>query len=74
VSGILEYPALRKTDKVYLSNIDKDRIVEIETEIQEIIGRENCPPVLKSKICKNCSYYDFCYVDEEFTELQNFQN
>ena len=34
VSGLLEYPALRKTDKVYLSNIDRERIVEIVADIK----------------------------------------
>jgi CRISPR-associated exonuclease Cas4 len=65
VSGILEYPALRKTDKVYLSNIDRERIVEIVADIEKINENDTCPPVINSKICKNCSYYDFCYVDEE---------
>ncbi|HQI44357.1 MAG TPA: Dna2/Cas4 domain-containing protein, partial [Dysgonamonadaceae bacterium] len=26
---------------------------------------DDCPPVIHSKICKNCSYYDFCYVEEK---------
>lgn len=65
VSGILEYPALRKTDKIYLSSIDKERILEIIADIQQITEKESCPPVINNKICKNCSYYDFCYVDEE---------
>ena len=64
VSGILEYPKLRKTHEIYLSDIDRERIVEIENEISEIINSENCPPKIDSNICKRCSYYDFCYADE----------
>jgi CRISPR-associated exonuclease Cas4 len=64
VSGILEYPKLRKTHEIYLSDIDRERIVEIEKEISEIINSENCPPKINSNICKKCSYYDFCWVDE----------
>ncbi|MBE9468105.1 MAG: CRISPR-associated protein Cas4 [Bacteroidetes bacterium] len=64
VSGILEYPTLRKTHEIFLSDIDRERIVEIENEIEEIINSENCPPKINSNICKRCSYYDFCWVDE----------
>lgn len=64
VSGILEYPKLRKTEEMFLSDVDRNRIVEIEAAIEKIINSENCPPVIDSKICKRCSYYDFCYSDE----------
>ncbi|HOJ67101.1 MAG TPA: Dna2/Cas4 domain-containing protein [Paludibacteraceae bacterium] len=37
----------------------------MEKEITEIIQSDDCPPVIHSKICKNCSYYDFCYVEEK---------
>ncbi len=65
VSGILEYPKLRKKKEIYLSDIDRERILEIEKEIEEITGSETCPDVINSKICKRCSYYDFCYAGEE---------
>lgn len=64
VSGILEYPKLRKKEEIYLSDIDRERIVEIETDIEKIINSENCPPVIDSKICKKCSYFDFCFIQE----------
>ena len=64
VSGILEYPKLRKTHEIYLSDIDRERIVEIENEILDIINSKNCPQKINSSICKKCSYYDFCYASE----------
>lgn len=64
VSGILEYPKLRKKEQVYLSDIDRNRIVEIETDIAKILDSENCPPVIDNKICNRCSYFDFCYSGE----------
>lgn len=64
VTGILEYPTLRQTDKVLLTNPDRERIVEIEKDIARIVEAENCPAVISSKICKQCSYYEFCYVSE----------
>ena len=64
VTGILEYPALRKTDKVILSETDRIRIKEILKDIQEIVESEVCPLCINAKICKSCSYYEFCYVGE----------
>lgn len=64
VGAILEYPKERRTEEVYLSSIDVERIKEIEKEIVELINSEQVPKVEKKARCKNCSYYDFCFVDE----------
>ena len=64
VSGILEYPKERKTEEVYLSVVDKEEIRVMEKEISEIINREKVPDLVKMSRCKNCSYYDFCFVGE----------
>lgn len=64
VTGILEYPKLRKTEEVVLSDIDREAIVEMSAEIERIIRSETCPSLAKKGICKNCSYFDFCYSGE----------
>ena len=64
VTGILEYPELRQTTKVNLADADRQKIKEIEEKIAQLISADNCPPVINAKICKSCSYYDFCYVQE----------
>lgn len=64
VRGILEYPIMRKREDVMLSEVDRDRIREMEKEIIGLLENEVCPPALHAKICKNCSYYEFCYVEE----------
>ncbi len=64
VKGILEYPVLRKKDEIVLSEVDRDKLKEMEQEIKNIIENETCPPIEKKKLCKNCSYYEFCYVEE----------
>lgn len=64
VKGILEYPAMRKTDTIFLSDRDRQEIVEIKERIEEIVSTENCPERLQVSRCKNCSYFDFCWSGE----------
>lgn len=68
VTGLLEYPALRQTNKVFLTNEDRVQILEIVDDVRRIIENDDCPAVVFSKICKNCSYYDFCFSGE--TDLE----
>lgn len=65
VSGVLEYPVLRKKDTVCLSEVDREMISEMKADILRIIESDVCPPLEKKRICKNCSYLDFCYSGEE---------
>ena len=65
VTGIIEYPKLRKTEEVLLSRIDRDELRQMEKRICEIVQNEVCPPLIKKAVCKNCSYYEFCYTKEE---------
>lgn len=65
VTGVLEYPKLRKTSAVYLNDVDRETIIAMKQDIKQIITNEKCPPVLKKNICKSCSYFDFCYSKEE---------
>ena len=65
ISGILEYPTLRHTARVTLSDNDRAKIQNMEREIKQIVESETCPSVINARICKSCSYYEFCYVKEE---------
>lgn len=62
--GIMEYPTLRQTKEVFLSDEDKIYLKKTVTEIPQITQSEICPPKIKVKLCKNCSYYELCYIDE----------
>jgi CRISPR-associated exonuclease Cas4 len=64
VRGILEYPTLRHTSEVVLTDEDRNKICEIRNDIRQIVENEQCPTVINSKICTRCSYYEFCYVEE----------
>lgn len=65
VIGVLEYPVLRQTESVELGEDDREMIREMEIDILQIINREVCPPLEKKGICRNCSYFDFCFTKEE---------
>lgn len=63
-SAILEYPRLKQRE---LLDWNEDYIAMIEgwlAETRDIVSREKCPPVINSKICKSCSYFELCYIDE----------
>lgn len=64
VKGILEYPALRKTANVSLTEDDRREIQRQLKLIDQVIGAERCPPVEKKARCRSCSYYEFCFVTE----------
>ena len=63
-TGLLEYPTMRQTLPVELTDSDREEIRRMEQEITDIIESDNCPPLVKKRLCKSCSYYDFCYATE----------
>ena len=62
--AIVEYPKLRKTEDVYLSNIDIENLKEIVMKIADI-KEGDCPGITMEPICKKCAYYDFCWCGED---------
>jgi CRISPR-associated exonuclease Cas4 len=62
VGGKLEYPKLKETTEVELTKEDETKLTEIEKEIDRIIKYKNAPDKVEMKICKKCSYFDFCWV------------
>ena len=65
VTGIIEYPKLRQRETVFLDDKDIEEILKWEFEIKTIVEAETCPPAIKKSICKQCSYFEFCYVTED---------
>lgn len=64
VTGILEYPKIKATSTIELTEADRVYLKLVMVNIEGIVAGEICPPLLKAKICKSCSYYDFCYCAE----------
>lgn len=63
-TGVLEYPKLRKTMEVLLSEPDRKYIEDSIKKIEDIIEASSCPQRIQKSKCKNCSYFDFCYANE----------
>jgi CRISPR-associated exonuclease Cas4 len=64
VKGVLEYPKLRQTKDIDFTDEDQRYLRQTVQQIEAIIGDESCPPVINARFCKQCSYYDFCYITE----------
>ena len=64
-NGVIEYPQLREIETVFLEDEDRKYLKNSIAAIKGLLELDVCPPVIHAKICKNCSYYDFCYVREE---------
>lgn len=62
VTGILEYPKQRKTKQVELTVADRTAIELWKKDIQHIIQKEHCPDVVRKPYCKNCAYFDYCFI------------
>ena len=62
LKGKIDYPLLKKTMKVELSDEDKNEIERILGEISEIKRAELPPALAGSKLCKKCAYFDLCFV------------
>jgi len=64
VNGIIEYPKLRETTKVELTDDDVVILEKMIADTEQIVNSEACPAKIDAKCCKTCSYYEFCYVNE----------
>ncbi|HKK44845.1 MAG TPA: CRISPR-associated protein Cas4 [Balneolaceae bacterium] len=60
--GELNYPKLRQTKRVVLSNKDRETIEQkIIPNIKKIRNREKPPRTVEWEVCKYCSYNELCY-------------
>ncbi|MEQ8469693.1 MAG: CRISPR-associated protein Cas4 [Marinoscillum sp.] len=59
--GVIEYPKLREKEQVLWEQGDQEKVEQWIDRVKENIKMEHPPEVINSKICKSCSYHDFCY-------------
>jgi CRISPR-associated exonuclease Cas4 len=64
VTGLLEYPKLRKLSEVVLQESDRQQITEWEQGVQKILQQPEAPERIQKSKCRKCSYYDFCWISE----------
>ena len=62
LKGILDYPLLKQTVEVNLTDEDRENLDNIIIGIKEILRKENPPALEKKSICKKCAYFDLCFV------------
>ena len=61
VTGEINYPLLRKIEKIELADDDEKELENIMKKIHQIISFEMPPEKQNKKICKKCSYFELCY-------------
>lgn len=62
VTGEIDYPKLRQKVNVQLNQNDRNELNKIKEEIVGIINSKDPPDVINKSFCKNCSYYELCYI------------
>lgn len=63
-TGLIEYPKLRQTQPVLLTDDDVPMVEGWMRDIEQIVASETCPDRIAKSKCRSCSYFDFCYVEE----------
>lgn len=56
----LDYPLIKKTEEILLSESDEAQIIEILRDIARIISSPTVPEGQQGRICKKCAYFDLC--------------
>lgn len=62
LTGKIDYPLLKETVDVVLSDDDIIMIDDILKEIEAIVAETVPPTLTKKNICKSCAYFDLCYI------------
>ncbi len=62
--GKINYPKLRKTLDVVLSDDDLEKMGDILNDIARIIRQDKPPEKIERSKCKGCSYFQLCWVSE----------
>ena len=62
VTGLVDYPLLKKRERINLSDEDILEIEKTLEEITDVVKLKLTPETIDSSICKKCSYYELCYI------------
>lgn len=62
LKGIVNYPLLRKSKHIELTKEDTEEIKNNLDRIREINQMKQPPQRIRKKICKQCAYFDLCFL------------
>ncbi len=62
IEGEIDYPLLRRREKVVLTEELKEEIAKILAGIKEVVEMPKPPAPSRSKICRKCAYFELCWV------------
>lgn len=62
IKGKMDYPLLKQSLDIELTEEDEKYIESVLIEIKEIVNRPLPPTLEKKKICKSCAYFELCYI------------
>lgn len=62
IRGKIDYPLLKQSIDVELSDKDIEDINEILINIKNIVKASKAPRLDKKIICQSCAYYDLCFI------------
>lgn len=63
--GLVSYTKEKRTEEIILTEDAERKLDDIEKAIERILHSEQIPKRVKKPYCRQCAYYDFCYVSEE---------
>ncbi len=61
MKGELLIPKERKTEDVFMTSDDREKLESAIKGIIEIIALERPPPAVRIPFCRKCAYRDFCW-------------
>lgn len=61
IKGFLNYPQNRKKTEIFLTEEKENELLKIIDEIHKII-QGDMPKPIKSRICRKCAYFEFCFL------------
>lgn len=62
IEAKIDYPLLKQTVEVELTDIDVARLKVVLEEIKQIIESEAIPNILIDTKCKRCAFHDLCMI------------
>ncbi len=59
--AVIHFPEERKKNRIRLTDEKEEELEEVLEKIQEIKEKENMPEPEKTRICRKCAYFEFCF-------------